>query len=456
MNSFSRFRMYHSLHYSNERSLFFDKETLRGADRLVNYFENHFVNQTCERRLSEITIMGRKGKIEIDELVLNRSDIMSEYLYDDFQSEKTEKEYNSKLEFHDINLRIFKFTVACKLMTVYASSITSSTVPEDADRKIKRIYYKLIDRYNLAEVMDEIVYYGSNLHSPDKDKLTPDYDYNEAKEDALFLLVLEEMSGNPVNADLQRDIAMVYNRRVKYVSMKKLQTSDKFATLELIKNTMSELNTMSISLEMKNKIMRSLTEITEDEYFDYENNYSLISSALVYMFGQRPNNECQKLLDKYKDTHSYKGVVYHGFSDKQGKGRNIHQILRDYKDGFISCTKDLQVALKFADVDEIYGLGPHSGILEILVDENVENVDIEKLLQEKHDEAPDKLYEDLYGYYIEEQEVMVKMPIISYNILSYNDVKKRLDEMKDKPKKPAKGWVTYVPEIQEDIVVRYR
>lgn len=101
------------------------------------------------------------------------------------------------------------------------------------------------------------------------------------------------------------------------------------------------------------------------------------------------------IYNKYKDEFPYKGKLYHGVSRKHDKQDiPVEEILKSYK-GYVSFTKSEAIAHSFA-------IESHKEYGYILETEG-EGLDIEKLILSRNEEQK-------YNRFMDEQEVLIKMP----------------------------------------------
>ena len=196
-----------------------------------------------------------------------------------------------------------------------------------------------------------------------------------------------------------------------------LQFESKYSLYEAIRDLKTELLCKNMDEVLKEKMLSKLNELINDNDFDDINEYNELKSILMYG-GERPVDKSKKLMERYCDIekYKYKGVVYHGFYNVEGTV-DVIGALRYYENGYISCSKDINIAKSFSHT---YDSGLFGGILEIYVDDDIEAIDVEKILKDEFDKSQN-IYKELYNNFIHEKEVLIKMPIKKFKYISPSD-----------------------------------
>ena len=196
-----------------------------------------------------------------------------------------------------------------------------------------------------------------------------------------------------------------------------LQFESKYSLYEAIRDLKTELLCKNMDKALKERMLSKLNELINDNDFDDINEYNELKSILSYG-GERPVDKSEKLMERYGDIekYKYKGVVYHGFHNVEGT-IDVIGALRYYENGYISCSKDINIAKSFSHT---YDSGLFGGILEIYVDDDIEAIDVEKILEDEFNKSQN-IYKKLYNNFIHEREVLIKMPIKKFRYISPSD-----------------------------------
>lgn len=438
--------------YYSEESMFYNKRLLGSLLRTVNYFEQGFCNSAQVQRLGcklfdgrdvKELLNGASFKILFTDSMLRRIEVMADYIYD--EGAPTLRCENIKTN-HERNLKVSTVAILFELFTYYSQALVRLTNAKHADRIAKRCYYEIIMYCGADEYFDELITTGNEMYDKSMKEIDHKhkgnkYAWDDEREFVLFGDIIRRNITNSFNYDMITVMASTYSHRIGKTTIELERLKPENVAHEIIKKCIVDLNSLNLDMAVKNRMMNKLNSLFEESIFDKEKEVELVRAALIYANNRRPTMKCEKLFNDNKEKYDYKGIVYHGFRDI-GYGLNPRRLLEEYHDGFISCSKDLAIAAEFSGYNDIGDMEPgrkyNDGlyVLEILIDENVEAIDIEKLLEDSYKKYPGK-YEQMYKSYIREKEVLLKLPMVSYNILSQEEVEKRL-----KPTKSDK-WETY-------------
>lgn len=448
----NEFTWVRKVEYYSEESMFYNKRLLGSLLRTVNYFEHGFCNSAQTQRLGGKLFNGRdvkellngeSFKILFTDSMLRRIEVMADYIYD--EGAYTIRKENIKTN-HERNLKVSTVIILFELFTYYSQALVNLTNAKHADQIAKRCYYEIIMYCEAGEYFDEIITRGNELYDKSMKEIDPKYKgdkyaWDEEREFILFAEAIRRNITNSYTYDMITVLASVYSHRIGKTAFELERFKPESVAHEIIKKCILDLNSLSLDMTVKNRMMNKLNSLFEESIFDKEREAELVRAALIYANNRRPTMKCEKLFNTNKEKYDYKGIVYHGFRDI-GYGVNPRKLLEEYHDGFISCSKDLAIAAEFSgyndiqDMDQGHKYNDGLYVLEILIDENVDAIDIEKLLEDSYKKHPGK-YETMYKSYIREKEVLLKLPMVSYNILSQDEVEKRLASNK------SDKWETY-------------
>lgn len=460
---FSDFHIGRVVEHYSEESLYYNKDNISRLLRTVNYFEAMFVNTSRQNELSQLlwtngkfsnNILTSKLEDVLSKTLLRRCQAMADYIYDesawDYKSNKNLKEID-----HDKNLKLASIMIAMKLVTFYTSVIVTRIPAPKADKFLTTLYYQIIDHYDAIDIIDEIIYsanesYDKRSLENNKDHECNRYAYDSEREYIFF----RAMNRNPLNSynrDMSKWVSTIMCTDIGRARFDIEQHRPSKVVHDIIQKAIVDINGISIDLETKNRMLGTLNTLFNESIFDEQKEFELIRSALVYNNNRRPTIKCNELFDKHKEKYGYKGIVYHGFRTHNIYGHQVFpkNLLKEYHDGFISCSKDLSIAASFAetaDGDEDFSERDRMCVLEILIDDNVEAIDIERILSDAHEKSPAK-YDQLYMSYLREKEVLLKLPMVSYNILTAEEVHKRIN-----PEKENK-WRDFKDDIDNNNVI---
>lgn len=441
-------------------SKFFNRENMSAVSKTVTYFNNYFINPGILARLESNDMI---FDYSIPSDLVDRMDTFAKFIYD----EKPDYGYGAysgssyKLDKRDSNITILKVIVATKLLLAYTSGNVRKQPIDNLDMYFSKVFYKIVYAFDAFDVIDSIVYYrgkkdisDNNIEESKQNMVTvnewknkdikPDYDYNRNKETALITAIIRtNINCYSRNNNLPLIVGEKYSGYLNIVEdmnpfVNDFRFIDKLKLFNLITDMKTETICNNIDSEEKSVIIEKIDSILKDGVFDNVTKFKEINKALTYG-GYRPDTDCKKLMDRYIGDYKYTGVVYHGFYNGTG-APDVLSVLRHYDGGYISCSKDLRTAKNFArgGGSECNMFG---GILEIYIDEDIEAIDIEKILQDAYDKEK-TIYRNLYNSFINEKEVLIKMPIKKYRLLTPVDVNRilgdeqYLQEYKPLDKKP--------------------
>lgn len=407
-------------------SKFYNMKNLSANYKIATYFLNYFANP-------EIMHLINKG-CELDPCIFSnnlpnsiykRIDIMAEYVIDE---KTTYFEYKPVIDIKPIkdnDMELLKMVLVVKLSLMITSSFSRKQPVKNLDDYFIKLFYKIITRYGVGESLDEIIYNKGNLKenivndkSEEKQKIELDYDFNKDKEYAIITSILKININNITRyVEIKRLISNYYSSIIGSYNIftgRDLQFESKYSLYEAIRDLKTELLCKNMDDDLKEKMLSKLNDLINDSDFDDINEYKELYSNLSYG-GERPVYKSEKLMERYGDIekYKYKGVVYHGFHNVDGTA-DVMGALRYYENGYISCSKDINIAKSFSNtgISSLFG-----GIIEIYVDDDMEAIDVEKILEDEFNKSQN-IYKNLYNNFIGEKEVLIKMPINKFRYIS--------------------------------------
>lgn len=432
--------------FTSGESLYFNKDRLRSMVRTVNYFENGFLSSAEGSKLNRLTFRDYVSINSIEEMIMStrlkrRIIAMADYTYDELRYSEPDK--TSEID-DEMNIKFNQLCLTLQLITFYSQGIVRQMSGREADAEIVKSYYRIIRELDLCDFIDDCLK-EANKRYIEMDSIFEKDDYNEfsytpSHEYALFDKLLMRNITNTYSFDCKQHLINCLTSTIGTNELNVAHYDPMTNVHRILKNTMMDISSSSIPLENKNKLVKVLTDLADDAMFDEEKQLELMRSALVYTNRRRPTMRCNELFEKNKETYSYKGIVYHGFVNTGTMYNVKHELKEHYKDGFISCSKSLKTASSFAGIADYFddyeyetNRVPSGYVIEILIDDDVEAIDLESLLVDMYNESKSK-YQTLYRSYRKEQEVLLKLPIVSYRLLSHQEVLKRLKEEKKEEK----------------------
>ena len=410
-------------------SKFYNMKNLSENYKVVTYFLNYFSNPKI------MTLINHNGELDPYEFkndlpnsIYKRIDIMAEYIMDEKTSSNDLRHVIDITPTKNYNMELLKTVLAVKLSLMITSSFSKKQPVEYLDDYFKKLFYKIITRYGVGEILDEIIYskgileetFANDKNDP-KQKKDLDYDFNKDKEYSIILSVLK-VNLNNINhyIIIKNLISNYYSSMIgsyDIITGRDLQFESKYSLYEAIRDLRTELLCKNMDEALKERMLSKLNELINDNDFDDINEYNELKSILSYG-GERPVDKSEKLMERYGDIekYKYKGVVYHGFHNVEGT-IDVIGALRYYENGYISCSKDITIAKNFSHT---YDSGLFGGILEIYVDDDIEAIDVEKILEDEFNKSQN-IYKKLYNNFIHEKEVLIKMPIKKFKYISPSD-----------------------------------
>lgn len=464
---FSDFRLTYMERNTFEGSVYFNKNAMIGYNRLANYFDIYFatgVRQSLDKFLFNHGDMQIYNNL-FDEAIMRKINAMGEMIYDEnnnFANVKNDID-------HDENKKLVKFIITCNLLPVYYSKLVSYCSIIDAEKRLEKLIYEAALYWKVDDILDFIVTRGklkdkkptnirdnmtssypennqggfANTYKSNTNEILEyddDYDYNRAKERTLIRTLLKYNVTYCHNFSVKKNLLEHYRTNCSVHKLEnEYHNEPNFLALSMIKDTILNISMLNMELETKDKLLKSLNKIVDSEDFTDERTFLNLKAVLEYQENNRPNHKCDKIVSMFKDDYPFTGKVYHGFSDIYNYGNSPTNVLRRYVEGYISCSKDIRVARNFARMKEFdeksKGVRVCDGaVLEINITEEHVAVDIEQILADQNIRN-EKLYSRLYSNYIKEREVMVKLPVVTYNILHKDEVERRIREIEDKEEK---------------------
>lgn len=410
-------------------SKFYNMKNLSENYKVVTYFLNYFSNPKI------MTLINHNGELDpyafkndLPNSIYKRIDIMAEYIMDEKTSSNGIRNVIDITPTKNYNMELLKTVLAVKLSLMITSSFSRKQPVEYLDDYFKKLFYKIITRYDVGEILDEIIYSKgileetlANDKNDPKRKRDLDYDFNKDKEYSIILSVLK-VNLNNINhyINIKNLISNYYSSMIgsyDIITGRDLQFESKYSLYEAIRDLRTELLCKNMDEALKERMLSKLNELINDNDFDDINEYNELKSILSYG-GERPVDKSEKLMERYGDIekYKYKGVVYHGFHNVEGT-IDVIGALRYYENGYISCSKDITIAKNFSHT---YDSGLFGGILEIYVDDDIEAIDVEKILEDEFNKSQN-IYKKLYNNFIHEKEVLIKMPIKKFKYISPSD-----------------------------------
>lgn len=410
-------------------SKFYNMKNLFENYKVVTYFLNYFSNPKI------MTLINHNGELDpyafkndLPNSIYKRIDIMAEYIMDEKTSSNGIRNVIDITPTKNYNMELLKTVLAVKLSLMITSSFSRKQPVEYLDDYFKKLFYKIITRYGVGEILDEIIYSKgileetlANDKNDPKRKRDLDYDFNKDKEYSIILSVLK-VNLNNINhyINIKNLISNYYSSMIgsyDIITGRDLQFESKYSLYEAIRDLRTELLCKNMDEALKERMLSKLNELINDNDFDDINEYNELKSILSYG-GERPVDKSEKLMERYGDIekYKYKGVVYHGFHNVEGT-IDVIGALRYYENGYISCSKDITIAKNFSHT---YDSGLFGGILEIYVDDDIEAIDVEKILEDEFNKSQN-IYKKLYNNFIHEKEVLIKMPIKKFKYISPSD-----------------------------------
>lgn len=410
-------------------SKFYNVKNLSENYKIATYFLNYFSNPKI------MTLINHNGELDpyafkndLPNSIYKRIDIMAEYIMDERTTSYDFRHVIDITPTKDYNMELLKTVLAVKLSLMITSSFSRKQPVEYLDDYFKKLFYKIITRYGVGEILDEIIYgkgileeiFANDKNDP-KRKRDLDYDFNKDKEYSIILSVLK-VNLNNINPRIiiKNLISNYYSSMIgsyDIITGRDLQFESKYSLYEAIRDLRTELLCKNMDEALKERMLSKLNELINDNDFDDINEYNELKSILSYG-GERPVDKSEKLMKRYGDIekYKYKGVVYHGFHNVEGT-IDVIGALRYYENGYISCSKDITIAKNFSHT---YDSGLFGGILEIYVDDDIEAIDVEKILEDEFNKSQN-IYKKLYNNFIHEKEVLIKMPIKKFKYISPSD-----------------------------------
>lgn len=441
---YNEFKISDLLVFAIPDSEFMNRKMLVKQQRSYLYFENYFMNRDIQVNLYQLpttTDMIDDFKITMEK-IMERFDVFSDYIYD----EKTANyyQYNDCIDDVSLNKTLFRFINSCQLFSAYFAKKIKGCPGRYADELFTGVFYFLVNHYNVHDSLDKVIYWkgrsypkkernysddeynmtvrdwkSQNLNETDEFK--EDFDFNKEKEICLIKTILSSQFSVPSASNIISCLGNEYNELLDgdIIGRGFIIQKGKGMIYEKLKSLLVEINLVEDDeYEDKDNIINKINALLNDNEFDDIREYNQLKSTLNYGYGSRPVFECEELMKKYKDDKDYrfKGIVYHGYRDDNNGSLDPVRVLSRYENGYISCSKDVNQALNFTH-------NFRSGsIIEIFIDDNIDAIDISKLLEDNYKKSTNK-YKDLYKSFINEQEVLVKMPISKFRYLTPDQVR---------------------------------
>lgn len=383
------------------------------AHLLLNTFPTERLNNEIER-----IVYG--DSIEVSEWLIIRILCISRFEYDRYEDMANDKESQRTMLTtvtninHGVNFKLYSLYYTMKVLSVFLSSAYFGGCNSDKERQdklIAQLFYDLVNRLDCTEILDEVI--DKILGCVNDDDI--ESNYNNVLEYNIISHFINEPLYNPYITDLK-------SRLGKSISYDKY---DVIFYKELIYKCYNKYyNTYMSLIKFKNKLnielgYYNLNEKFEDIIFKFtlENFEDLtlndIALGLVkYYDGYREERFVNALFNTLKDKYKYVGKVYHGSRNTTDHNKSIDSMLNSYNEGLISSSKKVKGALAFAkfnnyDREKLSNSTTQYGFIsEIEITEDMEAVDIHKLLLELKEKLPD-LTEWINDSFINEYEVLI-------------------------------------------------
>lgn len=451
---YNEFKMSDLLDFTIYDSEFMNRKMLVKQQKSYIYFENYFINGDVEMHLYQLPTtveMLNNFKLSMSKII-KRFDVFSDYTYDEKISPNLAY-YNNPGIVYDVNENkaLFRFINSCQLFSAYFAKKLKGCPGRYADELFTGVFYFLVNHYNIHDSLDKVIYWRGHNYPKKKrnrnngenngeynmdvrdwkvenlseiDGIKEDFDFSKEKEISLIKAILATSITIPSTADIISIIGNNYNNLLdNVVGRGFVIQKGKGMIYEKIKSLLVEINLVDDKeYENKNNIINKLNDLLNDSEFDDIKEYNQLKNILNYCYGNRPVYECEELMKKYKDNDEYrfKGIVYHGYRDDNNGSINPISVLSRYENGYISCSKDINQAIEFTNNFT------SGGVIEIFIDDNIDAIDISKLLEDNYKKSTNK-YKDLYKSFINEQEILVKMPISKFRYLTPRQTKEIQD-----------------------------
>lgn len=447
---YNEFKMSDLLDFTIYDSEFMNRKMLVKQQKSYIYFENYFINGDVEMHLYQLPTtveMLNNFKLSMSKII-KRFDVFSDYTYDEKISPNLAY-YNNPGIVYDVNENkaLFRFINSCQLFSAYFAKKLKGCPGRYADELFTGVFYFLVNHYNIHDSLDKVIYWRGHNYPKKKrnrnngenngeynmdvrdwkvenlseiDGIKEDFDFSKEKEISLIKTVLTADIPAPSVSNIINILGNKYSERLNNIgNIFSVQKEGKGMIYEKLKSLLIEINLIDdTEYNNKDNIINKINNLLNDEEFNDIKEYKQLRSALDYYCGNRPIYACDELMEKYKDDKRYrfKGIVYHGYRDDNDGSINPISALSKYENGYISCSKDINVAVKFTN-NFLRG-----GVIEIFIDDTIDAIDISKLLQDNYEKS-NNTYKSLYNNFINEQEVMVKMPICKFRYLTPKQVK---------------------------------
>lgn len=446
MKKFSEFRIVYMENNTCEGSIYFNKQSMLRYNKIVNYFEMYFgsgIRPELDKYIFHHGDMSIYTTL-FDDFILRKIGAMGELIYD----ENNNGFSNDKSIDHEENKKLIKFMITCNLINVYYSKLIRLCSIDNAERRIERLMCDAAIYWKVDDIIDYIITRGEEkeVKKAEKDNKIPklnepmkplqynndekeyedDYNLSSLKMKALYTAITSLHLSYRHNTNVKNTILLRYKSNVEFYEKRYgYHNNQKFNVMQIIKKSIMDISMLNLDLDVKDKVLKGLSKVLDDPTFDDERLFNDMRDVLEYTEQNRPNYKCDKIVERFGNSYKFKGKVYHGFVDKWNGNLTADEVLRNYKEGFISCSKDIRIARNFAYMNscepDSSGRLCTGAVLEINISEEDVAVDIESILKDQY-KTNSELYSRLYDNYIKEKEVMLKLPFVSYNILRKDEV----------------------------------
>lgn len=271
-------------------SKFYNMKNLSENYKVVTYFLNYFSNPKI------MTLINHNGELDpyafkndLPNSIYKRIDIMAEYIMDERTTFYDLRPVIDITPTKDYNMELLKTVLAVKLSLMITSNFSRKQPVEYLDDYFKKLFYKIITRYGVGEILDEIIYskgileeiFANDKNDP-KRKRDLDYDFNKDKEYSIILSVLK-VNLNNINPRIiiKNLISDYYSSMIgsyDIITGRDLQFESKYSLYEAIRDLRTELLCKNMDEALKERILSKLNELINDNDFDDINEYNELKS----------------------------------------------------------------------------------------------------------------------------------------------------------------------------------
>lgn len=382
--------------------------------RLLNTFHSKKFESAIRR------LMNNNG--EIEELVLSRILTLADYELELINDNlKPNEGFNIRKELSEDEKKIFYLHFAIKVLSALFVTHGFYRGVEDTDELIIKTYRYLIEKLDCKELYDKLV---------EKTKEEVD-EFEEVV--VLYNLVdsFQSFYGlfNPYKEDIVEQFMRIYPPfRVKNYKNTVYNIYNKtYAVYKAIGKYKWNLKSDLSYLGLQDEAEHLLDNLMLLHFEDYSLN-EIVQAMVYYYDGDRDEDLSNVLFEKFREKYGYVGKVYHGSKDMSENIPTMEKMVKRYKSGSISSSKDIKQAMEFSkyyrnsmedDTNITYGF-----ISEIEITEDMYAIDIEKIMLDLKEKLP-----EITGWIsdslLKEREVLILAEYVPQGkILSYAEAEK--------------------------------